>query len=445
MLEYLIKDEIINKEDRIAVGVSGGADSMLLLWAILDKQKQLGFYFKVININHHIRGDESDRDSDFVRDFCEKKNIPYEIVDVNAAEHSKTNKIGLEEAARKLRYDAFYKVMKRDKLNKLFLAHHKNDQAETVLMHIFRGSGISGACGIKDNGIIFRPLVHLSKSQIIKLCNEHGVKFVEDSTNSDTAYSRNYIRNVVIKDIEKVYPAAVDAICMFADRCKEVQEFIESSLDCNLLETGKGYVTIKDAAFNNPSFIVREYLNKAFLSINIFSDIELKHYEMIYKLEKAEVNTKINLPHKLIAKRTYGGVKILKESENSKIAREYEFVIGKLEIDGYGIIETTLVPFEGVVYGDGSLYADLAKISNKAVWRFRKLGDTFSKLGTGSKKLNDYFTDKKIDSDIRDKVPVLATGNQVLVVSSLDVSENAKIDGNTDQIVRIKFIPNADC
>ena len=114
-------------------------------------------------------------------------------------------------------------------------------------------------------------------------------------------------------------------------------------------------------------------------------------------------------------------------------------MIGKVEFKGIGTIVTEIVEPSDVVYGEGSLYICLSKLSTNAVWRTRRLGDVFAKLGSGSKKLNDYFTDKKVDVDVRDMIPLLVVQNQVLVVAGLDVSENVKIDGNTDQIVKITF------
>ena len=231
MLEYLIDDKFVETSDGIAVGVSGGADSMVLLWALLDKQKEVGFDLHVVNVNHHIRGIASDEDSAFVEDFCKAKKIKYTIVDVDAKKIKADKKMTLEEAARNARYEAFESVMKKEHLNKLFLAHHKNDQVETILMHLFRGSGISGACGICDTDKIFRPLIGFSKEELLKLAKEHGIKFVTDETNQDNAYARNYVRNVVIPDIEKMYPNVVDAIFEFGKKCKNMQKFIEKTPD----------------------------------------------------------------------------------------------------------------------------------------------------------------------------------------------------------------------
>ncbi len=439
MLEFLVEKSNLKSEDRIAVGVSGGADSMVLLCSLFDLQKKVKFYLKVINVNHNIRGEESDRDSAFVKKFCESKKIPYEIVSVEAKKLKSEAKISLEESARKLRYAAFSKIMKKDKLNKLFLAHHKNDQAETILMNIFRGSGVFGAGGIREDAVIFRPLLNLKKSEILKIAKDYAVKFVEDSTNKDNDCTRNYIRNVVIPEIEKVYPKAVDSIFAFGEKCKDMQKFVENQINFDLIEEFNDYVLVKSAVFYMNPILVREYLKIAFSKISVFADIEAKHYDLAMALSQAEVNSMLNFPHDVVLKKTYAGIKISKSKAKKIVADEFNFVIGKIEIPTIGEIVAEIVEPQDVVYGEGSLFVDGSKISTNAVWRTRRLGDVFAKLGSGSKKLNDYFTDKKIDTDFRDGIPLLAIQNQVCVVAGLDVSENVKIDGNTDQIVKITF------
>jgi len=439
MFEFLIDDKFVSKEDRIAVGVSGGADSMLLLWGLIDKQKQVGFYFEVINVNHHLRGDASDADSKFVEDFCKKRKIDYKIVDVDVKKLKNDQKFTLEESARVARFDAFKDIMKKDKLNKLFLAHHKNDQAETILMHIFRGSGLSGAVGIKNTDTIFRPLLNLTKDEILKLAKEHGIEFVQDESNADNDYSRNFIRNVVLPQIESVYPKATENIALFGKRCEEVLNYVLSLVDESLIEEKKDEVILNEKIFDQKLFIAREYLKKAFGKLGVFSDIESKHISLIFDLNKCEVNKEISLPHGLIAKKTYGGIKILKISkkENNKI--EYEFVKnGEIIFDNNYKIVTKIVSSDEVVYGEG-LFVDANKISTSAVWRTRRLGDRFSKIGTGSKKFNDYLTNSKVDFELRDKLPILAANNNVLVVFGDDVSEYVKIDASTDEIVKITF------
>ena len=439
MLEFLINDNFLNKDDRIAVGVSGGADSMLLLWALVDKQKQLGFFLKVINVNHHLRGKASDEDSAFVEKFCKKKNIPYVIVDVDVKKLKADEKLTIEESARIARYNAFQDIMKKEKLNKLFLAHHKNDQAETILMHIFRGSGISGAVGIKNTDTIIRPLLDYSKQDILKLTKEYGIDYVQDNSNADNEYSRNYLRNVILPQIESVYPAVVDNIVSFGKKCAEVQKYILSLVDDSLIEEKKGYIFLNQNIFLQEKFIVREYLKKAFEKLDVYSDIEAKHFLMVYELSFADVNKEVSLPHGVIARKSYDGVKLLKKSAKENSVQEYQFVKnGEIVFGNYCKIITKVVDRDDVVYGEG-LYVDATKISNSAVWRTRRIGDKFSKIGTGSKKLNDYFTNLKLDIDLRDKIPILASKENVLLIIGNNVSENVKIDSSTDEIVRITY------
>lgn len=439
MLEYLIDDEYVCSGDRIAVAVSGGADSMLLLWALLDKQKKVDFFMKVIHVNHNLRGAESDGDSKFVQDFCAKKKIPCEIVSVSVLEKKSESKTTLEETARNLRYDAIFKVMKNDKLDKLFLAHHKNDQAETVLMHIFRGSGIGGAVGMTNSNKIIRPLLSLSKSEILQLAKEHGIKFVTDSTNLKNDTARNYLRNVIIPEIEKIYPNAVGSIYEFSKKCEAVQRYIEKLADNGSVISDDGGVLVKGEAFDGESFVVRERIKSAFFSLGVLSDIEEKHYKSILALMQLQVGSKVDLPHGVVARKTYQGIRLFKAKSKRKSDTDYPFVVGSFVFDDFMKIEAEIIPAEKVVYGDGNLYADLSKIPINSVWRLKKAGDMFSKLGSGSKKLSDYFTDKKIDCDARATLPVLATDSAVLVVAENDISEKVKIDGDTEQIVKIKF------
>lgn len=442
MLSKYINSNLLNSSDRIAVGVSGGADSMLLLMALLEKQKEIGFYLKAVHINHHLRGLESDRDSEFVRSFCENHSIDYVICDVDVNELRTLKKKGVEESARIARFDAIFNEMKLEKLNKLFLAHHANDQAETILMHIFRGAGISGASGIRANELIYRPFMNLKKSEILEICKENNIEYITDSTNAENIYTRNYMRNVVIPAIEKVYPNAVEMICSFGERCDEIQTFIESQLDMGLIVQRKDSVLVREEVFKSLKFVLREYLKVSFQKIGIYSDIEQKHYEMLEQLVHLPVNSMMNFPHGAVAKRVYEGIALYKRHAKKIALSEHQFCEGVTVLEGYGQVKVEIVDSEDVIYGDGSLYVDYYKIPVSAVWRCRKKGDVFAKLGSGTKKLNDYLTDKKIEANDRDYIPILANNNIVFVVGNIEISEYVKIDKSTDKIARITLTQN---
>ncbi len=442
MLRELIKEDYICETDRVAVGVSGGADSMLLLHALIDAKKYKNFYLKVINVNHHLRDEESDGDSEFVVNFCKKNSLDFVTLDADVKGLKAEKKKTLEEAARIARYNLINTEMKKCKLNKLFLAHHMGDNVETILMNICRGSGLSGATGIRSTNEIFRPLLNLTKTEILNLCKINKIDYVTDSSNFVNDCTRNYIRNIVIKDLEKVYPDVVKNIALFGERCNEIQKYIESLIDESLIVSEDKAIILKETAFLNQSFIVREYLKNVFKKLNIFSDIEAKHYKLLTKLIDLPVNSSLDLPHQITAKRVYSGIKFIKKTKKIAQNSEYEFIIGETEIVGYGKILVEIVSEYEVTYGDGNFYIDYYKVANDAVWRFRKIGDEFVKLGSGSKKLNDYFTDKKIDVDLRDKIPVLASGNHIYLVAEYDISESVKIVGTVDKIAKITFLEN---
>lgn len=197
-VKLLIKEnELLNKEETIIAGVSGGADSvclLLLLKDILTSDKIVA-----VHINHGIRGEEADRDEGFVKQLCEKHKIKLEIRQLDIPLFAKENKISEEEAGRMLRYKVFEEIRKKENASKIAVAHNANDVAETFLLNLSRGSGITGLTGIKiRNDNIIRPLIKTSRAEIEQIVEYYGESFVTDSTNNSLIYSRNRIRNKVI-------------------------------------------------------------------------------------------------------------------------------------------------------------------------------------------------------------------------------------------------------
>ena len=282
--------------------------------------------------------------------------------------------------------------------------------------------------------------MNLSKVEILKIAKDHGIEYVEDSTNQDSAYTRNFIRNKIIPQIEEVYPGLVDNICAFGKKCENLQAFIMSQVNDSLILENEDEVVLNQQIFELDKILVREYIKKAFEKLGVYSDIETKHFSLVYELAFLEVNKEISLPHGVVARKIYLGVKLLKNKQNQIIEKEYEFVkIGSINFGDDLVIHTQVVKSDEVVYGEGALFIDATKVSNNAVWRTRRNGDKFAKFGTGSKKLNDYLTNKKIEVANRDNIPLLASGESVLVVLGDDISENVKIDSTTDEIVKITF------
>lgn len=440
-LDFNVLNEYVFKGDKVIVACSGGADSMCLLSLMIEKQQQTDFELVALHVNHNIRDKESDRDENFVREFCEQKNVKFISVSVNAVEEAKKTGKTLEQSARELRYGSFAKVLEKEKANKIAVAHHKDDQAETILMHIFRGSSLKGASGMANvSGNIIRPLLDFSRKDIEQYNKKHHVPNVEDSTNNDVNFCRNFIRKEILPKIEKVYPSVVNSLCEFAKRCKVDDDFIMEQIPSNVFVQGKDEIKILQNVEQMSNAIKTRIIKTAFEKIGVFADIEQKHLLAVSELFKLKSGSRISLPNSLFGTKVYDGVVISKKRKKEKV-QDKPFLIGETEFKGFGkIFAIDITDKQDPEFGDGNHYLDFAKIPFSAVWRTRKDGDLFTKFGGGTKKLNDYFTDKKVERSLRDNIPVLAVGNKILVVAGMDISENVKISSKTEQIVKIIYL-----
>ncbi len=435
-----IIEGFVTKNDKVLVGVSGGADSMCLLDILQKAQKQMGFSLIAVHVNHCLRGEESDRDEMFVRKYCEKNGIDFICETVDALKHSKKYAKSVEQAARELRYAAFDKIMQKEKATVLAVAHHKDDQAETVLMHIARGSSLKGAKGMAlKSGYILRPLLNFTRCDIEQYNEENKIPSIKDSSNDDINYSRNFFRHKIIPDMEKVYPDAVSAVCKFADKCAIDDDFITSCIPTKMLVYRDDFVKILNQVNELHIALSSRIIKSAFEHLGAYYDIEQKHILQIKELFNMKNGSKISLPFKMIAFKEYDGVVI---TFKKQFAEEmvYPFKLGKTQIPDFGEINAVMLSDDSFAeFGDGNHYVDFDSIPTDAVWRTRQEGDIFAKIGSGSKKLNDYFIDKKIPQRMRDQVPVLAHGNKILVIADLDISDSVKITNGTNSIVKISY------
>lgn len=431
----------LTQNDKILVGVSGGADSMCLLDVLQKAQQHMNFQLIAVHVNHKLRGEESNRDELFVKKYCEQKGIAFIAKSIDVEKHAKKYAKSIEQAARELRYALFDEIMQKEKATVLAVAHHKDDQAETVLMHIARGSSLKGARGMAlKSGYILRPLLNFTRKDIEQYNKENKVPSIKDSSNDDINYSRNFFRHKVIPDMEKVYPDVVNAVCKFADKCAMDDDFINSCIPAKLIVCGDDYVKILNQVGNMHFAISSRIIKNAFEQLGAYYDIEQKHILQIIELFKMKNGNKISLPFKMIAFKEYDGIVITFKKLVSDEAI-FPFVIGETVIPEYGEIKTSLLSeIEFPEFGDGNHYVDFESIPADSVWRKRQDGDIFAKIGSGNKKLNDYFTDKKIPQRLRDQIPILAHGNKILLIAGLDISDSVKITGGTSSIVKITYL-----
>ena len=229
VLETIKKNNLINKNDKIVIGVSGGPDSICLLHILNELKSKLNFEICVAHINHMIRP-EAEEETQYVEDYCRKLTIQCFAKRINIIEKSNIEKIGTEEAGRKARYEFFEEVLQKVGANKIATAHNANDNAETVLMNIFRGTGTSGLKGIepiRDEKFI-RPLIECERYEIEKYCEDNNLQPKIDKSNFENIYTRNKVRNLIIPQIQKEFnPNIVKSINKLSKLASQENEFIE--------------------------------------------------------------------------------------------------------------------------------------------------------------------------------------------------------------------------
>jgi tRNA(Ile)-lysidine synthase len=210
ILTYINKENLLNRREKVVVTCSGGADSIFLLH-ILNK---LGFDCIVAHCNFHLRGEESDRDENFVREFCKRENLTLHVQHFDTKQFATENKLSIEMAARELRYNWFEEIRKEYNASAIAVAHHSDDSIETILLNLLRGTGLKGICGIRPkNGYIVRPLLCVNRKEIEDYLHEQGIEYIVDSTNLENEYTRNKIRNIVMPILREINPQ-IDSVML---------------------------------------------------------------------------------------------------------------------------------------------------------------------------------------------------------------------------------------
>lgn len=422
-------ETLIEKGDVIGVALSGGRDSVALLYNLLELKNNIDFTVVGINVDHQIRGIESENDSKFCEKLCNDNAIKLFFSKIECVEHAKQNNLTLEEAARIKRYEFFDELLLSGKVNKIALGHHKNDNVETILFNLFRGSGANGVSGIKKvRGKYIRPLLNVSRDDINSYIKENDLPYVEDSTNSDVDYSRNYIRNVIIPKITEKFPNAIDSISRFSENISEEQSYLES-IASEFVMFCEEKCSIDITNIHKQVFIKAVILSLRHLGIT--HEVYKVNYEDLWYLTSKQNGKRINLTQGIIAIKEYNKIVIQK---NSTIPY-FETDIKECSFDFCGN-EYLIKKSKKREIGENTLSFDFDKLPKDAIIRSRKDGDIFRRA-SGSVKLKEYLIDKKIPSFERDKMLFIASENSILAVLCKECGVDLFIDENSNNIYTI--------
>lgn len=464
VFDYASQYKMLNEGDKVIIGVSGGADSICLLFVLLELRKEILFDLVVVHIEHGLRGEDSLLDARYVEEMCEQNNIVFKKYSYSVKEIAKTEKLSLEEAGRKVRYESFYKACKEYGGNKIAVAHNQNDNAETILLNLFRGTGIKGLSGISPmNGMIIRPLLCISRDEIEKYLSEHTIYYRTDATNFEDDYTRNKIRLHLLPFLkENVNTKAMEHILQAGNYMREAEEFIEkyskSAATLCVAPKGHGY-KIDLARFGDQEKIVQTYIIRDCIEklAHQLKDITSSHIESLLELTTKEVGKEVHLPYGLIGKMGYSELFLYPKSATGRLEDEGRIIpleeAIEIKIPGHYYARRynmelsfrILKSEEGQIIPEKTYtkWFDYDKIKSNLLLRTRKSGD-YIQINSqgGNKKLKSYFIDEKIPRKDRDFIPLLADGNHIMWVISHRTSQEYIITKETKNILEVEVKVN---
>ncbi len=453
VFQTILEYDLICPGDNIVVGVSGGPDSMALLYLLIEVRSRIDFNLVIAHVNHGVRGVEASGDEEFVRQQAKKLNLPYYSKNVDMIGYGRQKGITAEEAGRELRYGFFRNILLELGGGKIAVAHNANDQGETLLMRIFRGTGIDGLKGMEFiSEDIIRPLLNVSRIDIEKYIDKHKIDTVLDKTNLMPIYTRNKIRLELIPYIEKNFnPNIIDTLWRLSQTSAQDSRFLESySKDIYKLllkYRDENCIILDVELFNSQDECIkfrtiRMAIEDIVGNLQGFGEI---HISSIVKLLKSkDTGKEIHLPNGLIAQLDYSELKIFKR--DLKVKQDFNYSL-KLGVNTFEELKYNLklksISIDEMKDIERRRYIrvfDLDKIKGNLYLRNRRNGDRFVPFGmTGTKKLKDYFIDEKISRDERGQIPLLVDDEHILWVVGYRTSDLYKIDKRTKRVLLAEF------
>ena len=427
-----INTALFDRGDKIGVAVSGGRDSMSLLHYLVEHKNDLMINVIAIHVEHGIRGAESLSDQAFVLDYCSQNDIPVCYTTVDVPGYAKDHLIGVEQAARELRYHYFDELLRKGIVDKIATAHQLDDQCETVLMRIFRGTGVKGLEGIPSarSGKYIRPMLSLSRLDISEYCEAHKVPHVEDSTNYNLEYTRNFIRHEVLPVVEKMFPQYRKSIERLTTAAKEIIAFMDSvSVPYEVDDKSRIVFSVEALNAAHPA-LVRHSIRKAMIEQGLALDFEQVNLMDVLSLLNKETGKEISLSQGLIAIKAPEHLMIMRAAE--VVPYELPFKKGDTLLPNGSTL--TVGDYRGV-----GLRFDPKKIPEGSVIRNRREGDIFTTFGGFTKTLGNYLTNIKYPSRDRDDIPLIACGKDVLVICGVEISSKVKVDESTEDVYTVKI------
>jgi len=443
----LKKYNMLTQGEKVVLGVSGGADSIAMLYAF-NELIDYGLEIIVAHLNHGIREDEAKRDSDFVKETAKSLGLTFVYGEVDTLKFKEESALSLEDAARTLRYKFFNQVMNKHYATKIATAHTMDDQAETVLMRLLRGSGSKGLSGIPPvSNSIVRPLIDTSRSEVEEYLRFKKVEWVEDTTNESMEFLRNRVRHNLLVELESYNPQIKETLSRTADILRAEEEFISKEAlkhfgdifnpnKSELIGDLKHYRNIdKSLRFS----LLRLAIEKIAGSLKNISSIHIVSADDFLLSDAA--SGEVELPQGTVMVKGYDIFLVTKKSE---LEREFSYTIqtaGKWSFPEFEV-ELSILKTDTLDENDESVaYFDPETVKFPLQVRNFNPGDRFSPLGmTTSKKLQDYFTDIKLPQFLRSRVPIFICSGEIMWLGGIRLDNRFKITDKNKEVLMLKLI-----
>lgn len=467
--EFIQKQGLLQPGDRVLAAISGGADSVCLLHVLNQMRESWELEIRAVHINHGLRGKEADGDEAFTAEFCSRLSIPCSLRRIDVKELVEEQGLSEEEAARNLRYQ----VLEEEAADweaqcgqpvRIAVAHHGDDNAETILHNLFRGSGLKGLGGIQPvRGRLIRPLLTVTREEILNYLAEEGVSYCVDSTNQSEEYTRNRLRHKIMPLIcSEINSRAAEHILQAAERMHQADEYLEQQAalwlkqygtqerkrqadgktgrqqgrqigeegkdDGQLLRSGADAGALSREPVIIQTYVIRQMIGDLTGSRK---DLTSVHVEGVRELLEKQAGKQADLPYGLAARRTYDYLWIEKKCAGEAVGWN-EKQPPKVEFETFSWQKGMKIP-----ENQYTKWFDYDKIKGALSVRTRQTGDYFVLPGGGRKTIKSYLIDEKVPAQLRDRVFLLADGSHILWIIGRRISEGCKVTNQTKRILQV--------
>jgi len=445
VVKFILNKKLIGDGDSILVALSGGADSVFLLEFLLKYKKRFNIDIAAFHLNHNLRGKEANIDEQFCKNLTAQKRIPFFSTSKNVKLFAKRNRMSLEEAGRELRYGELLKIAKTHNYTKIATAHNADDNSETVLLNLIKGTGIKGLSGIPERREkIIRPILVLSKMEILDYLHNKKINYRTDSTNFENDYQRNYLRNEIIPLIkDKLNPQFDSAVFRTSDIIRGYTSLIDEQIN-NAIEKIVTYkqqkliINLKQLEETDVRLygdVLRKTARKYFKE-----EFESKNISDLIKLIKAQTGMEIMFSNRIVAVKERDSIIIYLKKREMKNVKQVEIKIGdEKQVEGKSISISTInrnkLSFNSSTNKE---YISADKIKSTFILRRWKDGDRFCPLGMkNSKKLSDFLTEQKVRSSEKKEQLVLSNAGKIVWVVGIRIDERYKISAKTKKVLEL--------